>query len=193
MIKIIPQNLFKNIPWKNGKGVTLELALNDGGTLNQFDWRLSIAKVDNDGEFSDFNGYTRNLVLIDGKGVLLNHNESQIDRLDNILDFSTFDGSNKTHATLIAGPITDLNLMTRTRDFAGSVETFSGSHKITLKYSQLCFVYGLTKDLEVACEQVKIAKNVIAGDLIQINAKRQSNIVVTGQDFLIAYIDKIKV
>ena len=64
LIKTIPKESFKNIPWKNGKGVTLELAINNEGTLANFDWRLSIAKVDTNGEFSDFMGYTRNLVFL---------------------------------------------------------------------------------------------------------------------------------
>ena len=190
LIKIISQQTFKNIPWKNGKGVTLELAINNKATLSNFEWRLSIATVDSNGEFSDFEGYTRNLVLIDGKGMVLNHNENQIDRLKNILDVSTFDGANKTNARLISGPITDLNLMTRTKDLVGSIETFCGSHKVTLKNSQLCFIYGLEQKLEVVSKQAKIIESMVAGDLMQISGNEQSDLVVTGQDFIVAYIDK---
>ena len=190
LIKIIPQQTFKKIPWKNGKGVTLELAINNQATLSNFDWRLSIATVDSNGEFSDFEGYTRNLVLIDGNGVVLSHNKNQIDRLENILDFSTFDGKDKTIAKLISGPITDFNLMTRMKDFAGSVETFCGSHKVSLKNSQLCFIYGLNRKLDIVSKQDQTTENMAAGDLIQISNDGQSDIVVTGQDFIVVYIDK---
>ena len=190
LIKIIPQRTFKKIPWKNGKGVTLELAINNQATLSNFDWRLSIATVDSNGEFSDFEGYTRNLVLIDGNGVVLSHNKNQIDRLENILDFSTFDGKNKTVAKLISGPITDFNLMTRMKDFTGSVETFCGPHRVALKNSQLCFIYGLNQKLDIVSKQAQSTENMAAGDLIQISNDGQSDIVVTGQDFIVVYIDK---
>jgi len=54
MLTIISPQQFKQIPWKNGKGTTTELAISDGGTLDHFAWRLSIASVVEDGEFSDF-------------------------------------------------------------------------------------------------------------------------------------------
>ncbi len=190
LIKIIQHQAFKKIPWKNGKGVTLELAINHKAMLSNFDWRLSIATVDNNGTFSDFEGYTRNLVLIDGKGVCLSHNKNKIDRLENILAFSTFDGGNKTTATLISGPITDFNLITRTKNFASSVETFSGSHTVTLKNSQLCFIYGLYEKLEIDSKQAKIAEILLAGDLMQISRNKLPDLEVTGYNFIVVYIDK---
>lgn len=190
MIKIIPKQSFKNIPWKNGEGVTLELAINDDGHLADFEWRLSIAKVDKDGEFSDFSGYTRNLVLISGKGVILSHNENQIDRLNSQLDFSIFDGGNKTIATLVSGPITNFNLMTKTKNFVSSVETFSGLQNVILKNSLLCFIYGLDKELEIISKKARISQNMADGGLMQIFNNKQSDLVVTGQNFIVAYIDR---
>ena len=191
LIKIIPQQAFNKIPWKNGKGVTLQLAINTNGCLANFEWRLSIATVDRNGEFSDFIGYTRNLVLIDGKGVVLSHNENQVDRLEKPLDFSTFDGANKTTAALISGPITDFNLMTKTKDFAGSVETFSGLHQVTLRNSQFCFIYGLYEKLEIVSKQAQLTKSLEAGDLMQLSNNEHPDLVVTGHDFILVYIDKL--
>ena len=89
-MKIIPPEQFKKIPWKNGKGITTELAINNGGTLNDFEWRISIASVDVDGEFSDFTGYLRNLILVAGNGIDLQYDSGKVDRLNNILSFVTF-------------------------------------------------------------------------------------------------------
>jgi len=61
LITIISPQQFKKTPWKNGKGETTELAISEGGTLENFDWRLSIASVTEDGAFSYFTGYCRNL------------------------------------------------------------------------------------------------------------------------------------
>jgi len=107
MIKFISPQSFKQIPWKNGKGITTELAISDGGTLDSFDWRISIASVVEDGPFSNFSGYLRNLILIQGKGIRLNHDNHTTDVLGSILDLATFDGSSQTIGTLINGPIKD--------------------------------------------------------------------------------------
>lgn len=56
-------------PWKNGKGVTVELARAEaeGAIL----WRLSMATVAEDGPFSLFPGIERNLTVISGPGFRL--------------------------------------------------------------------------------------------------------------------------
>ena len=99
---------FVTVPWKNGKGETIELAINPGGTLAQFDWRLSIATVVEDGEFSDFSGVERNLILIEGNALHLHHQLAGVEtkyNLDKKLSFATFDGASKTLGHLPAGPI----------------------------------------------------------------------------------------
>jgi environmental stress-induced protein Ves len=56
-------------PWKNGKGVTVELARAEAeGALL---WRLSMATVAEDGPFSLFPGIERNLTVISGPGFRL--------------------------------------------------------------------------------------------------------------------------
>lgn len=56
-------------PWKNGKGITTELARAEaGGALL---WRLSMATVAEDGPFSIFPGIERNLTVISGPGFRL--------------------------------------------------------------------------------------------------------------------------
>jgi len=192
MIKIIPQHDFKKLPWKNGKGSTLELAINENGSVDNFEWRLSIATVKEDGRFSDFTGYTRNLVLIDGKGIVLHHNEKQTDYLENRLDFSTFDGANKTTAKLSSGAITDFNLMTRKRDFEGVVETFSELNQIVLKHSQICFIYGLSSSLKIESNELGVLEVLPAGDLLQISKEGSSEIEVkvSGENFILVYINK---
>jgi environmental stress-induced protein Ves len=49
-------------PWKNGGGQTTDVAVfPDGAGLDDFDWRVSIARVDGDGPFSIFPGVDRPL------------------------------------------------------------------------------------------------------------------------------------
>lgn len=136
MITIIDKNQFTKTPWKNGKGVTTELAISDGGTLDDFDWRLSIATVSDNGVFSDFSGVERNLFLLAGNGIELHHELNSIgktDRLTNLLEYSSFYGSSKTTATLVDGEIFDLNLMTKEGRYQVEIHTFVEMQSLTTK------------------------------------------------------------
>lgn len=56
-------------PWKNGGGVTTEIAIGPAGaTVQDFRWRVSRAQIDKDGPFSAFPGVTRWIALMDGPG-----------------------------------------------------------------------------------------------------------------------------
>jgi environmental stress-induced protein Ves len=98
------------MPWKNGGGITTELMLEpkaDGAAL----WRLSIAEVAKSGPFSDFSGYARTIMLIDGPGFVLDFDGHPSKRLDRRYEPFPFDGGWKTDCTLIDGPVRDFNLM----------------------------------------------------------------------------------
>ena len=101
---------YKRMSWKNGGGITTELLLEpkeDGTAL----WRLSIAEVTKSGPFSDFSGYARTIMLIDGPGFVLEFEGHPTRRLDRRYEPYPFDGGWKTDCTLIDGPVRDFNLM----------------------------------------------------------------------------------
>ena len=145
MLTTLSPETFKTIPWKNGLGHTTELAINSGGNLDNFDWRLSIASVVNDGDFSNFSGYQRNLVLIEGEGLILDHRNGDIDELTNLLDISHFDGGSKTHGSLVNGGIKDFNIMTKQNSFTAEVNCYVKQHSanFALLTNKLIFAYSL--------------------------------------------------
>jgi len=151
MIKIIKPSQFKVIPWKNGQGETTELAINTTGDLDHFDWRLSIATVASDGFFSDFSGYDRNLVLIEGNGISLKHDDKQVDVLKNRLDIASFSGSCKTYGKLVNGVIKDFNIMTNNTKFLPNIHCYDESKKVVIRLTSTseCFAYSLTDDIAV--------------------------------------------
>ena len=68
-MKVLRVADYRQMPWANGKGVTVELAkAEQGGRLL---WRLSMATVAEDGPFSVFDGIERNLTVLDGPGFRL--------------------------------------------------------------------------------------------------------------------------
>ena len=103
----------KVMPWKNGGGTTTEIAVApDGASLDDFDWRISVATIAADGPFSVFAGIDRSITLLSGDGVLL-HGEHGTHRLDQPLVPFAFDGETPIRATLLGGASEDFNVMTR--------------------------------------------------------------------------------
>ena len=99
--------------WKNGGGETIELAaFPDGATLADFDWRVSMARVEMDGPFSTFPGIDRTLAILEGEGLSLTVDGFETELTEATAPF-TFDGAATTAARLSGGPLLDLNLMSR--------------------------------------------------------------------------------
>jgi len=132
---------FKKIPWKNGLGVTTELAINEQGTVSDFAWRLSIASVVENGAFSNFQGYDRKLVLLQGNGMILHHNAEHLNRLTKPLALAQFDGGQNTVAELISGEIKDFNVMVKQTQYHSTVSCYVTNTHVSLPSSELCFIY----------------------------------------------------
>jgi environmental stress-induced protein Ves len=101
-------------PWHNGAGLTREIA-RAGGAGTAFDWRISIAEIARDAPFSAFPGIDRCIVLLRGPGMRLRAKDDTA--IDHLLSTPfapyAFSGDVGIDASLVAGPCSDLNVMTR--------------------------------------------------------------------------------
>ena len=114
---------YRVMPWKNGGGTTTEIAVSpDGAGLDDFDWRISMARVETSGPFSSFAGIDRTLSVLEGEGIVLDIAGQPPARLTTASVPLTFAGDVPTSAALIGGPITDLNVMTRRGRMTHGVE-----------------------------------------------------------------------
>jgi len=114
-------------PWKNGGGVTREVAAFPSRSSGQreapgdFVWRVSVADVAQAGPFSRFDGVDRTLVLLSGAGMLLDELDGaevvKSHALKQPLDVAHFGGEARIEARLVDGATRDFNLMVR-RDLA---------------------------------------------------------------------------
>jgi environmental stress-induced protein Ves len=106
----------RSVPWKNGRGTTLELAVWPASASferGDYDWRLSAATVEVDGPFSAFPGCERILTVTRGAGLLLEHGgEAPRARLRRFEPYR-FSGDWPTSAALVAGPVADFNVILR--------------------------------------------------------------------------------
>ena len=118
---------YKRMPWKNGGGETVEIAIfPPGSSVDDFDWRISMATVASDGPFSIFPGIDRTLSILEGNGMAL-----EIAAADPLLLTMEsaplpFPADVPVNATLPDGAITDLNVMTRRSTFRHAVRRRSG-------------------------------------------------------------------
>jgi uncharacterized protein len=101
------------MPWKNGGGVTREVAaFPPGADMDSFEWRISLAEIAADGPFSTFPDVDRVLTVIDGAGLLLTVDDRML-ALDAASPPLAFSGESQVSARLTDGPVSDLNVMVR--------------------------------------------------------------------------------
>lgn len=116
MIEIIRPEDWKTVPWKNGGGVTDEIAVHPRGAgLDDFTWRLSMARVERGGAFSAFDGVDRSLAVLAGDGLLLSGVRAEPVLLTATDAPFAFAGEAPARADLPGAPVVDLNIMTRRR------------------------------------------------------------------------------
>lgn len=121
-MRIIRFSDLSETPWKNGGGITRNIALHEDELGLQ--WRLSMADVASAGPFSRFDGLTRILTVIKGSGMTL-HSEGQVWPADYAVPV-TFDGGAPVNATLAQGPVRDFNLMFDSARYDGTATCITG-------------------------------------------------------------------
>lgn len=100
------------MPWRNGLGTTTEIFrrdCDDGSML----WRVSMAGVSADGDFSSFAGYDRHIMAIDGEGMVLDGGPSGPITVAPAFVPASFSGDWPIHARLLGGPLRDFNLISK--------------------------------------------------------------------------------
>ena len=108
--------------WKNGGGSTREIACwPPGSTLDDFDWRVSIATIAASGPFSVFPGVDRTIVLLEGDGMRLKGDGVHA-LLDTPGEAFEFSGDVAVDCTLLGEASTDFNVMCRRERWRADVQ-----------------------------------------------------------------------
>jgi uncharacterized protein len=132
-------------PWKNGGGITREVAAGfvkgtaSASSLDTFAWRVSVADVAQAGPFSRFEGIDRTLVLLSGAGMVLDEMSAEkavslgdgthvvkSHVLKHALDIARFEGEAHIDARLVDGATRDFNLMVRRDAAHGELDVWHG-------------------------------------------------------------------
>ncbi len=127
-MRIIRAAECRTMPWKNGGGTTTEIAVHpQGASLDAFDWRISMAHVGGDGLFSSFPGIDRTLAVLRGDGIRLAFSDGEAITLDRQTKPFAFAADRAVAGQLVAGPIDDLNVMSRRGGWAHAMRRITGA------------------------------------------------------------------
>lgn len=114
---VIPANEYRRERWRNQLGWTREILRLDAAARpvdgDDWDWRLSIAEIEQDAAFSAFPGIERELVLLSGNGLRLRFDDGELHELHPPHDKLRFAGERGVHGELVDGATHDFNLMWR--------------------------------------------------------------------------------
>jgi environmental stress-induced protein Ves len=163
-VTIIEPSSFKAMPWRNGLGTTIELLKQDLPDGDGFAWRLSMAEVTTNGEFSNFSGYDRTLLLLEGKGLTLDC-DGAIHRLEKPLQSARFSGDDQTVATLHDGAVKDFNIMVQRQHCGARVSSAIYPEESTIDVNDdLLLVYAVDGELSLSGPEIS-ATSVPSGHL----------------------------
>ncbi|MEM5406123.1 HutD family protein [Paraburkholderia unamae] len=178
-------------PWKNGGGVTREIAVahvtsRAGASLDAFAWRVSVADVAQAGPFSRFEGVDRTLVLLEGAGMLLDE-AGRTHVLTQPLDVAHFAGEAAIDARLVNGATRDFNLMVRRDAARGTLEVWRANERRSM-HAQTVLLYCAQGGQDVRVDNERHVR-LETGDTLRIDtldAKRPLHIETRGAGALLA-------
>ena len=115
-LQLIPAHEYRRERWRNGAGWTREILRSPSSGTDSgdaWDWRMSIAEIEQNGLFSIFPGVERELVLLHGQGFRLCFEDGGEHLIEPPHGRLRFAGERIASGELIDGPTHDFNLMWR--------------------------------------------------------------------------------
>lgn len=128
-VTLLPRASQRRVRWHNGAGWTTELAARPAE--GAFDWRISVAEIDGDCEFSRLPGIDRSILALAGEFVLSAGGAPPV-RLSADGPPHAFAGELAVRCAVAGGPCRAFNVMTRRGRFGHALETCSDGQVTTL-------------------------------------------------------------
>ncbi len=100
------------------------------------------------GSFSDFTGYTRAQVLVEGNGIVLKHNGNEISHLSKNLDYTIYGGASKTSAELVSDPVLLFNVFAKSDLHTIRVRSFKNYSETKTSKTSINFIYSHENDIQ---------------------------------------------
>ena len=158
MLQLIPAAEYREALWKNGGGLSYEIACDDATNPT---WRIAVARINRPGPFSDYRGYDRTILALEGGSVELEVNGARIPLVP--LHPYGFPGEARVHAHTRGGPARDLNVMTMRDEWVHDVEIVGAPARFVLDEEEFALVYAI--DGAVLVDEQRCA----AGDTVAVD------------------------
>jgi uncharacterized protein len=142
----------RDMPWKNGGGVTRELLkLPHPTDPARFLARLSIATVATSGPFSAFPGVDRTILVLEGRGMRLLLDGTREVVLDRPLQPFAFPGEAAVHCELLGGTVRDFNLMVERDAASASLEVvqLGAGQTLAVREAPMVLLHGVSGSARV--------------------------------------------
>lgn len=126
IVRLSPAD-YAAVPWKNGRGVTTDIAALYRPEAKSRDWtdmlwRFGRTPILEDGPYSDLTGFERLQVLIAGAGFTIHTADGALHRdLSRPFAPVRYDGGTPLSGRLIDGPVETVNLLFRRDRYAGDL------------------------------------------------------------------------
>jgi uncharacterized protein len=177
------------MPWKNGGGLTSVVAVSALDREGQWDWRISIAHVDDAGPFSYFGGVDRVLTVLTGLLELT-------DEVGNVSllapgEAERFAGEKAIIGRPLGSGVVDLNVMVRRGRFDAMVTRLLRQSALqTAQRGGLAILFAgdeaslmmAGERIDLACHDALLLDDGVRGDVYQISGEDLYQISLTPVD-----------
>ncbi|MBS0539156.1 MAG: HutD family protein [Proteobacteria bacterium] len=137
---------YRRIPWKNGGGISTDIAT-DAATGGEV-WRFGRTPIPVPGPFSDYTGYDRVQVLVAGRGMVLDGPDGEID-LRQPFVVVRYKGELPLVSRLEAGPVEVVNLIGLRAEVKVDLQVLDAGQSLSLPKG-LHFAYAPSSAARVA-------------------------------------------
>lgn len=167
-IRRLPASGFRRTPWKNGGGVTIDIAGSyrpgaEPGGWAGVTWRFGRTRIERPAPFSDLSGLDRVLVVVDGRGLTLQGDDGRVLDAREPLRPVRFAGERPLASALDAGPVGVLNLMGDRASVSIGLDILSGGALDCPAGEVVVYAYADTASVRIGGEGHQIP----AGDALR--------------------------
>ena len=161
---------FRHTPWKNGGGVTIDIAGASRPDATPAEWAATIwrfgrTSIDTGAPFSDLSGFDRMQVVVAGRGLVLETPAGEIDVREPFVPVR-FHGETAIVSRLEAGPVEVVNLIGDRSRVAIDLRVLEAGSRLALT-SGIHLLYAAVEPCELHCDEVPCT--IAVGHAIQLD------------------------
>ncbi len=162
MIRFIPQSSLVEGLWRNGQGVSWEIASYKEEGVADFLWRFAKARIDNNVPFSIYPGMDRIFMMIEGQGMDLEFEGGKVLQVYEKFVAHEFSCDVPLVCKLKGGPSLDLNLFAVRGKWRAECDVVVIDGELQFNFqNQITILYALEGSCTVAGHALAVGDTVI--------------------------------